>query len=272
MTNQQTQSPRRVRPKPRLVTVEAIERLTPGCIRVTFGGPELEGLTTKGPAEHLKVFFPRPGETAPAIPAWGPDGPMLRDGESMPPSRTYTPRMWRPDSQELVVDFMLHGEGLASDWAVGAEPGDVMAVSGQPGGAWMVDEQADWYLLAADESALPGLATILEALPAGKHARVLVEVKDAQEQQALSSPADIDVTWLYRDDSLPGEQIESAIRSATLPEGDGRVWVGCEAGIMRNIRRHLLEGRMMDRTAIHTHGYWKAGVTNHPDHDVGQDL
>jgi NADPH-dependent ferric siderophore reductase len=40
---------------------------------------------------------------------------------------------------------------------------------------------------------------------------------------------------------------------------------------MRNIRRHLLDDRGIDRARIHTHGYWKAGVSNHPDHDVGQD-
>jgi len=272
MTNQQTQAPRRVRPKPRMVTVKAVERVTPACVRVTFSGPELDGFTTKGPAEHLKVLFAQPGETQPVIPEWGPEGAILREGQAFPTSRTFTPRFWRPESLELVIDFMLHGEGLASDWANGARTGDVMAVSGQPGGAWTVDPGADWYLLAADESALPGLATILEALPAGKHARVFVEVRDDQEQLALESPASIDVTWLYHGDDLPGARIENAIRAIELPAGEGRVWVGCEAEIMRNVRRHLLVDRGMDRAAIHTHGYWKAGATNHPDHDVGQDL
>ena len=188
MTNQQTQAPRRVRPHPRMVTVESVESITPNCARVVFSGPELEGFNTKGPAEHLKVLFPRPGESQPAVPEWGPEGPILKEGQAYPPSRTYTPRFWRPDTLQLTVDFMLHGEGLASDWARRARPGDVMAVSGQPGGAWNVDPDAEWYLLAADESALPGLATILEALPAGKQARVYAEVKDEQERYPLESP------------------------------------------------------------------------------------
>ena len=174
MTNQQTETPpRRIRPKPRMVSVQHVQHVTPGCVRVTFTGPELEGLATKGPAEHIKVLFAQPGQSQPVIPEWGPEGPVLKDGQSFPPSRTYTPRSWRPDSLELVVDFVLHDEGLASDWARQAKAGDVMAVSGQPGGAWTVDPEADWYLLAADESALPGLATILEALPTGKHAACL---------------------------------------------------------------------------------------------------
>lgn len=272
MTNQQTQAPRRVRPKPRMVSVKSVERLTPGCVRVTFAGPELEGFTPKGPAEHIKVFFPQPGESQPRLPEWGPDGPVLQEGQSFPPSRTYTPRFWRPESLELVVDFMLHGAGLASDWASSTRPGDVMAVSGQPGGPWLVDATADWYLLAADASALPGLGTIVEALPAGKQARVFVEVKDEAERQTLDSPSTLDVTWLYHGDGPPGPGIEGAFKSLNLPEGSGRVWVGCEAGAMRNIRRHLLEERGFDRAHIHTHGYWKAGAANHPDHDVGQDV
>jgi NADPH-dependent ferric siderophore reductase len=271
LTSQPTQAPRRVRPKPRLVTVTAVDRITPACVRVTFTGRELEGFTSRGPAEHLKVLFAQPGESQPVIPEWGPDGPVLKEGQSFPPSRTYTPRYWRPESLELVVDFMLHGSGLASDWARDAKAGDVMAISGQPGGPWMIDAEADWYVLAADESALPGLGTILEALPAGKAARVFAEVRDEQEQQVLESAAGLDVTWLYHGDDPPGAGIEGAIRSLDLPAGAGRVWLGCEAATMRSLRRHLLDDRGLDRAAIHTHGYWKAGVVNHPDHDVGQD-
>lgn len=276
MTNQPQADapPRRARPKPRMVSVRNVQLLTPACVRVTFAGPELEGFTTKGPAEHLKVLFARPGEEKLELPEWGPEGPIMHEGRQMPPSRTYTPRFWRPESQELVVDFMLHGEGLASDWARAAKVGDVLAVSGQPGGAYNIDAAADWYLIAGDESALPGLATILEALPAGKQARVLVEVANRDEEQALTSPASIDVTWLHRgaETPVPGQALERAIREADLPGGAGRVWLGCEAGVMRSVRKHLIEDRDMDRGQMHTHGYWKLGTMNHPDHDVGQDV
>jgi NADPH-dependent ferric siderophore reductase len=256
-----------------MVMVQSVERVTPKCVRVTLGGPELEGFTTHGAAEHLKVLFARPGEARIAIPEWGPEGPILAEGQQMPPSRTYTPRFWRPESLELVIDFMLHGEGLASNWARNVKAGDEAAISGQPGGPYVIDESADWFLIAGDESALPGLSTILEALPATAKAKVFVEVEDSSEEQALRSEASIDITWLHRKaDAASGSGLESAIRAVQMPQSKNRVWVGCEAAVMRNIRRHLLFDRGMDRGDIHTHGYWKLGETNHPDHDVGQDI
>ena len=274
MTNQQQAPapPRRVRPRPKVVTVKSVERLTPKSVRVTFGGPELAGFTNSGPATHLKVMFARPGESKIDIPEWGPEGPILREGQGFPPSRTYTPRFWRPEVPELVVDFMLHGEGLASSWAQTVKAGDESAVSAAAGGPYTVDETADWFLLAADESALPGLCTILEVLPSTARARVFVEVADADEEIGLESPASLDVTWLHRGDGVPSEALEAAVRATEFPAGSkNRVWVGCEAGVMRNIRRHLLD-RGIDRSEMHTHGYWKAGEMNHPDHDVGQEI
>jgi NADPH-dependent ferric siderophore reductase len=41
---------------------------------------------------------------------------------------------------------------------------------------------------------------------------------------------------------------------------------------MRDIRRHLLNERGMDRAQVHTQGYWKYGAVNHPDNDRGHDV
>ncbi|HEY7467220.1 MAG TPA: siderophore-interacting protein [Dehalococcoidia bacterium] len=268
-TEQQPQAPRRVRPKPRMVEVRRVERPTPRCVRVTFGGEELAGYEMRGPASHIKVLFAREGEDRVALPGWGPEGPVLKEGQSMPPSRTYTPRAWNAAKRELTVEFMLHGEGLASAWARSAEPGDVMAVT-LPGGPYAIDETADWYLIAGDESALPAIETILEGLPSGKASYVIVEVGDASEERQLAATS---VTWLHqREDSEPGVALEQAVRDFEAPAGSGRIWVGCEADIMRSIRKHLLFERGMQRGEIHTHGYWKKGAANHPDHDVGQEI
>jgi len=274
MNAAQPQKPRRVRPRPRQVEVDRVERLTPHMIRVVLTGEELEGITSRGPAEHLKIFLPSSGESNVVLPEWGPDGPILREGQQRPLNRTYTPRRWDPDERELTVDFLIHGEGPGSTWAQQAKPGQVLAVSGQPSGTYTVDTEADWYLIGGDDSALPGVATLLEALPATCFAHVFVEVGDAEEEMDLESPARFQVTWLHHGWTVGqvGRKLEESVRKFTFPEGNGRVWIGCEAGVMRDIRRHLLNERGIDRTHALTHGYWKYGAMNHPDNDRGQDI
>ncbi len=270
----QPKKPRRVRPKPRRAEVVRVKRLTPHMIRVVLAGDELEGMTSQGPAEHLKVFLPPAGESNVVLPEWGPDGPILMEGQQRPLNRTYTPRRWDPKARELTVDFLLHGEGPGSTWAQQAEPGQVVAVSGKMGGTYKIDTEADWYLIAADDSALPAVATLLEALPASCAAHVFVEVGNKDEELDMESPAPFQVTWLHHGWAAGqvGQKLADSVYNFPFPEGNGRIWLGCEAGVMRNIRRHLLSDREIDRANALTHGYWKSGTINHPDNDRGQDV
>lgn len=270
----QNTPPRRVRPKPeyRAVEVRRVVRVTPHMARVTVWGPALEGFSTQGVAGHLRVFLPAAGQAMPTLPTWGPNGPEYPEGAIRPTSRAYTPRRWDPATLELDIDFVLHGDnGPASAWASRVKSGDKLVVVA-PRRAYQPDAAADWFLIVADESALPGAATVLEVLPAGKRAMVFVEVADAAEEQPLASAAQVEMHWVHRGTSAPGEKLEAALRAATLPAGDGRAWVACEAMAMRRLRRHLLEERGMARPAINTQGYWKHGAANHPDHDMGEDV
>jgi NADPH-dependent ferric siderophore reductase len=265
---------RRVRPRPqyRAVQIRRVRRVTPHMCRITVSGEELAGFSTEGVAGHVRVLLPVPGQEAPVLPTWGPNGPEYPEGVPRPTSRAYTPRRWDPQSLELDIDFVLHGDnGPASVWASRATPGDKLVVVA-PRRAYQPDAQADWHLLAGDESALPAIATILEVLPATARALVYVVVKDAAEEQVLHSPAAVEWHWLHRGDAASGGKLESAVRAAKFPDGKGRAWVACEAVVMRNLRRHLLNERGMERAAINTQGYWKLGAENHPDHDTGEEI
>jgi NADPH-dependent ferric siderophore reductase len=266
-------APRRGRPKPqyRAVIVSRVQRITPHMARITVTGPELEGFSTQGVAGHLRVLLPAPGQEMPVLPTWGPDGPVYPEGTARPASRAYTPRRWDSGTLELDIDFVLHGDnGPASAWAARVKPGDKLVVVA-PRRPYHPDPEADWYLVVADEAALAGAATLLEVLPARMRALVFAEVLDAAEEQRLASPARMEVQWVHRGDSVPGEKLEAAVRAAALPGGSGRAWVACEAMAMRRLRRHLLDERSLSPAFIKTQGYWKFGSANHPDHDLGQD-
>ena len=258
------QPPPRRRRVMRRVRVARVERLTPRMVRVTFTGDDLGAFAWNGPAAHIKLAFPEEGQTE--LPPPQPDGP--------PPTRmrTYTPRHFDPAGPELAVEFVLHGDGPASNWAAQARAGQTLLLAG-PGPNYQIDPEADWFLLAGDDAALPALETILGALPAGARVRAVLEVADAQEERPFATPAQLDVTWLHRG-AHPAQAdmaLEAAVRAMQLPAGNGRIYVGCEAAAMRRIRRHLLQERGLEPAMMVTRGYWKLGATNYTDHDYGTD-
>jgi NADPH-dependent ferric siderophore reductase len=250
--------------KPRYrATVKHVERLTPHIIRITFSSEELGAFKWNGPAAHIKLMFPNPGEREVALPS--PDGPR-------PIMRTYTPRRFDADARELDVEFYVHGDGPASAWAAQATEGQSLIVAG-PGRSYAIDNESPWYLLAGDESSIPAIATILEELPPSTEAHVFIEVADPAEERPLITLAAATTMWLKRGDDprAAGTELEATIKRIGLPTGPGRIYVACESGAMRRIRAHLLNERGVDRARLVTRGYWKLGETDHPDHDYGED-
>lgn len=248
----------------RRVTVSHVQQLSPRMVCVTFTGDELAPFVWNGPAAHIKLVFPEEGHAEPAIPQ--PDGPRPTR------MRTYTPRRFDPSLPELDVAFVLHGDGPAAQWAAQARPGQMLILGG-PGPSYQIDPDAEWFLLAGDAAALPAIETILEALPAGVLARVIVAVADEREERPLTSAAQLQVTWLPQDGNATQADgaLEAAVRTLALPVGNGRIYLGCEAAAMRRLRRHLLVERHLDPSRIVTRGYWKLGAVNYTDHDYGTD-
>src|SRR5882757_1353924 len=244
--------------------------VTPRMTRVTLGGDELAGFPGDGPDQRIKLFFPMPGQRRPAMPRASSGGPVWPPGEPRPVIRTYTVRRFNAAAGELDVDFVLHGEhGPAAAWAAAAAPGDWIGVS-DPGGRYRPDPAALAHLVIGDESALPAIATVLEALsapppegaPAGTPIEVFVEVADAAEEQPLPAGPSTRLHWLHRGDRLPGQPLVDAVTSAPLPAGvpaaHCQAWLSAEAAAVRDIRAHLLDERGFSRRMVYATGYWRA--------------
>jgi NADPH-dependent ferric siderophore reductase len=247
-----------------------VSRLTPRLVSVQVGGDALEGFRIEAPTSHIKVFLPAPGQAAPSVPQAGPEGLIWPADTPRPAVRTYTSRRFDEASRTLEVQFILHGEGPASEWAERATPGDQLAVGG-PGGRFSLDPAADRWWVAGDESAIPAVATLLEALPATVCANVYLEVAGPDDEVELPGAPRTAVTWHHR--RAPdgwGAELYDAARAASLADGT-RIWVACEAAAMREIRRHFTRDRGLPPRALVTRGYWRLGAANHPDHDYGDD-
>ncbi|WP_222849401.1 siderophore-interacting protein [Trebonia kvetii] len=260
--------PRRRKP-PKPVEVVSVDYISPRMVSVLVTGDNLDAYGEAAPTSHLKVFLPAEGQDEPLLPQQTPDGPVYPDGPP-PVVRTYTPRRYDPQTRILEIQFLLHGTGPASEWAQRAKPGDKLAVGG-PGGRFSLEPVADHWWLAADESAIPAVGTLLDVLPETATVEVHIEVEGPDDEIGFESQAKTSITWHHRSGGGAfGAELARAAREASIPDG-ARVWVACEAAAMRDIRRYFLVGRKVPRDALVTRGYWRTGEQNHPDHDYGED-
>lgn len=252
-----TERPARRTPKPHRARVVRTERLTPHMQRVVLGGEGLAEFSAQGCTDHyVKLLFGAAGVTYPE-----PfDLERIRaeyPREQWPVMRTYTVRAWEPHLRELTVDFVVHGDqGLAGPWAARVRPGETIHLLG-PGGAYAPNPEADWHLLAGDESALPAIATSLEALPDGARAHAFIEVSGPDEEQKIA--CDVDVVWLHRGDRPVGEALVEAVRALQWPEGRLHAFVHGEAGFVKELRRMLRVERGIPREDLSVSGYWRLG-------------
>jgi NADPH-dependent ferric siderophore reductase len=262
---------RRVRheTKLRLLQVRDVSRITPKMVRIIVGGAELEGFFSAAHDDHVKLFFPQPGQEKPVLPTPSPNGPVYPEGAPRPAARDYTPRRHDAAANTLAIDFVLHGDGPAAAWAAQARPGQFLGVGG-PRGSFIVPDDFDWYLLAGDETALPAIGRRLEELPAGTRALVVAEVEDAGEEQRFATRARLDTLWLHRGAAAPGEKslLQKAISDLPLPPGEGYAWVAAEAATAKALRRHLVEERGLNKDRVKAAAYWKQGaVAVHETYD-----
>jgi len=251
--------------------VTAVADLSPYLRRVTFTGADgtepdgLDGLVPDEPAASVRVLLPSEPAGPLVLPTWNGNEFLLPDG-SRPIIRTLTPL--RSTAGALDVAVVLHEGGAASAWAAAARPGDEVAISG-PGRGYQVPA-APAFLLGGDETAIPAIGQLLEAIPVdGPTApnAIAVHVEVARPEARLALPAHPAATVTWHDlpsGAPPGAALVAALSDATVPS-DARVWVAGEAAAVQQIRRDLFEVRRIPRPQTSVRGYWKQGRAESSD-------
>lgn len=233
-------TPRRARPQYELTVVET-ERLGAHLVRVIvegeplagFGDPELPGLASTD--SYVKLLF---GEV----------------------TRTYTVRSFDRAARRAAIDFVVHGdEGLAGPWARNARPGDSVIVMG-PGGAYSPDPTAAWQLFVGDLSAVPAIASALEALPDSARGLALIEITGEEDRIELTAPDGVEVRWAINPDVADVEFLARAVHAAGWPDdkATAQVFAHGERESIKSIRRVLRELEV-PRERLSISGYWARG-------------
>ncbi len=238
--------------------------------RITLRGDRLADFGPPDPACHIKLFIPESGTDDLTLPSSGPNGLTYPEGATRPAVRTYTPRRFDAATCEIQVDFVHHSGGVASNWAQNVRPGDPAGIAG-PGRGYHPEPDTDWLLIAADATALPAAATLLETAPPGLRIIAFIEVVDDTDELPLATRADVELRWLHRGTRAMGDLLADTVMAYELPPGDGRAWTATESTTVRRIRDHLTDNAGMDRSHMATRGYWRAGEVGYHDHDYGED-
>lgn len=248
----------KVKRHPRFLTVKSARYLSPNFIRVTFAGPELEGFPLNQEGANCKIVLPRDGESRADFEAYfAPDGPQ----ERVHAVRTYTVRAFRPDSLELDIDFVAHGdEGPATRWAQGAKEGSFLGFLG-PSQPKITEYYADWYLLAADLSAMPVAEATLEKMPEDARGVAIFEVPSKEDIREVYAPAGVEVHWLIQENThQPSTAQIDFVRAMDWPDGVVQTCIAGESSVIRSLRDYLHNERTLPKADTYISGYWKIGL------------
>lgn len=203
-------------------TVSGCQVLGDHLVRVTLTG--VEGFASTGvPDEWVALTVPGQFQT-----------------------RYYTVRSYGDGT--LVLDIVVHDDGLVTGWAQSDCVGDVVGLS-EPKGSFELPADAAWVVLVGDLTGLPAIARIGETvnLPITAY----VETPDGP----LADYTDLPITWV----NSPGPEesgLGAFVRNLDWPDGTGYFWMAGESAQMRDIRRHLRQDLGWPSTAYDVMGYW----------------
>lgn len=240
--NMDKQQTRLLRP----VQVSHVSDINERMKRVYLTGESVAAFSDALPASWVKVFFTPPQK---------PEGP----------GRAYTIRYVSQAENLLALDFVQHGEGPAASWSRSAQSGDIIRVAGPREGVSVAGVKS--ILLFGDETAIPGIFAIIEALDEHASVQAFI-VKDSEACYALPDTcADLSVAWLDFHEDLAG-LVNEWVQENT-PE---LIWGAGEHSIVIPLRRHLFQAFGRSRKDTHITAYWKSGEADHHDTPEGIPL
>ena len=243
------------------MTVAAVSNLGGGMRRITFVADELADFRRVGADEYFGLMMPRPG-TSLRMPEDGCENVRAAIADlpeaERPDLRWYTIRAHHARIATIDVDIVTHGDsGPGSAWACAATAGD--RVGFRSGGALFRGHECDApVLLAADETAVPALAAIVDAHPEVlDRATIHLEVSDPAVLTAYPFGG-ADVMVHVRTNGIPGSALVASLATTDLGSV-GYAWACGESGMVTGVRRHLVRTVGVDRRSVLFSGYWKLG-------------
>lgn len=239
------------------------EFITPHFIRITLQCNDVTPYAICTLGVNNKIMIPPKGVSEVHLPQLNAEGTgWLQPEEHLRPFiRTYTHRGIDCEKNQLIIDFVNHGEnGPASAWALHAQEGDKIGVAMKLYASELYPA-ADWYFLIGDATAIPVISAILESLPDHTKGHVILETPTREDEQLLKKPDGIAVTWLHNLHPENGSQLAEKARQMSLPEGKSKfAYIAAEFSTVKSLRTYFRKELGWTKEELYAYSYWKAGV------------
>jgi NADPH-dependent ferric siderophore reductase len=215
------------------LTVTGQQEITPHYLRLRF---DAGGLLREHPP-HPTMW----------VRLWFADGDVLRQ-------RGYTLVDPDPAADTVDIEFALHG-GLASQWAQGAQRGDVIKATVLGSKFAIPEPPPAGYVIVGDTASLPAINSLLGAI-GDAPAQVFLEA-GYDDDKYLPVARDEAVSWVNRQDD--GRALVHRVQSAAFDAKDHFGWVACDSRTTRSVTRILRNDFGIPRKSIAARAYWVVG-------------
>ncbi|MBE8471678.1 siderophore-interacting protein [Streptomyces justiciae] len=219
-----------LRAKDYVLTVTGAEDVTPHYRRLHLTDGGLLAATGVHPTMWVRLWFSAAGK---------------------PHQRAYTLVDPDPAAGTFSLEFALH-EGVASDWARAAKPGDTIEATVH-GTAFERPDPAPTHVFAiGDPASLPAINSLLAALDSSPATIWFEGSRDGLPFRTDASRHDV----RSADDLIT--QVKADLPDLLKAHPDAYVWIACDTRTTRTLSSYVRKDLGVPKDRMHALGYWRA--------------
>jgi NADPH-dependent ferric siderophore reductase len=189
--------------------------------------------------------------------------------------RRYSVRSVEPELDRFTLWISTFHDGVGSQWAQNAQPGDAVDVVG-PRGKIPLNPEADWHLFMGDVTGFSAFYRMAQSIEAPGRAIFIIEIDHDDDARTTEFDEGVGVTGIFvnrfeRQRNDPSILL-SGLSAFALPRDLGHAYLFGEFSVIKVLRDALLDRGLSDEQ-ISRKAYWRAGRRNgengEPEKDEG---
>ncbi|PKW08687.1 NADPH-dependent ferric siderophore reductase, contains FAD-binding and SIP domains [Streptomyces sp. 1222.5] len=177
--------------------------------------------------------------------------------DGRPHQRAYTLVDPDPAAGTFALEFALH-EGVASDWARAARPGDTIEATVQGTGFQRPDPAPSHLVAIGDPASLPAVNSLLGVL--GSAPATLWFEGGLDGLPSHADPGRHEIREVPRRDAGAHlvERVRAELPAVLTATPDPYVWIACDTTTTRTLASYVRRELGVPKQRLHALGYWRA--------------